>query len=150
MRDARELKKKCRWCGKPFTTWSHRAKDCPDCRGDYIRALARVHYREKCGLLAEGVGYRAAVEAEVRKAVEARRRSEAENRPRCPYCGRAVKSSGGYCKVCSARGLDLLHAETGRTNGWDRPTKGKVEVVGGWRGRPVAGGGTLRERVGSV
>lgn len=147
----RELKKKCRWCGKPFATRSHRAKDCPDCRDDYKRALARVHYRQKCGLLAEGVGYRAAVEAEVRKAVEARRRAEAENRPRCLYCGNVYGvNSSGYCVMCRRTGLDGLHKETGRTNGWDRPTKGKVEVVGGWRGRPVAGGGTLRERVGSV
>lgn len=136
----RELRKKCRWCGKPFTSRSNRAKDCPDCRDDYKRALACVHYREKCGLLAEGVGRRAAVEAEVRKAVEERRRRAAANRPRCLYCGNVYGvNSSGYCATCRSTGLDGLHKETGRTNGWDRPTKGKVEVVGGWRGRPVAG-----------
>lgn len=136
----RELNNTCRWCGKPFATRSHRAKDCPECRDDYKRALARVQYRQKCGLLAEGTGYRAAVEAEVRADVEERRRRAAANRPRCLYCGNVYGvNSSGYCAACRSTGLDGLHKETGRTNGWDKPATVNVKVVGGWRGRPVAG-----------
>lgn len=84
--------------------------------------------------------YCAAVEAEMHKSVEARRSGEAAIRPRCFYCGNVYGvNSSGYCATCRNAGLDFLHKETGRTNGWDRPKKGKVDVVGGWRGRPVAG-----------
>ena len=158
----RGKKAKCDFCGAPFKARRKNAKHCTACNAAIRRAEGHAQYRVRAGKLARE-GYRAAVEAEVRKAVEARRRAEAENRPRCLYCGNVYGvNSSGYCVMCrrtgldslhketGRTGLDSLHKETGRTNGWDRPTKGKVEVVGGWRGRPVAGGGPLRERVESV
>ena len=79
--------------------------------------------------------------------------SKAANRPRCLYCGNVYGvNSSGYCVVCRRTGLDGLHKETGRTNGWDRPAtaKAKAKVEGGWRGRPVAGGGPMERKARSA
>lgn len=142
----RGKKAKCDFCGAPFEARRKNAKHCEACRAAIWRADSHAQYRLKTGKLARE-DYRAAVEAEVRADVEERRRAAA-NRPRCLYCGNVYGvNSSGYCSTCRSTGLDGLHKETGRTNGWDRPPKGKVEVVGGWRGRPIAGGGTLSERV---
>ncbi len=143
----RRMKAKCDFCGAPFEARRKNAKHCAACNAAIRRADSHAQYRLKTGKLAKD-GYRAAVEAEVRKAVEERRRRAAANRPRCLYCGNVYGvNSSGYCAACRSTGLDGLHKETGRTNGWDMPPKVRVEVVGGWRGRPVAGGGTLSERV---
>lgn len=37
---------------------------------------------------------------------------------RCAFCGN-LTNNRKYCKVCRAQGFDELHAETGRSNGWD-------------------------------
>ncbi len=132
-------KMKCRICGDDFAALKRNAWHCEACRAAIRRAEGHAHYRMKSGKISRE-GYRAAVEAEVRADVEERRRRAAANRPRCLYCGNVyLVNSSGYCATCRSTGLDGLHKETGRTNGWDRPPKGKVEVVGGWRGRPVAG-----------
>lgn len=110
-------KMKCDFCGAPFEARRKNAKHCAACNAAIRRAD-----------------------------VEERRRRAAANRPRCLYCGHVYGvNSSGYCVVCLRTGLDGLHKETGRTNGWDRPAtaKVKVEVEGGWRGRPVAGGGPV-------
>ena len=148
-------KAKCDFCGAPFEARRKNAKHCAACNAAIRRAEGHAQYRVRAGKLARE-GYRAAVEAEVRKAVEARRRAEAENRPRCLYCGNVYGvNSSGYCVMCRRTGLDSLHKETGRTNGWDKPAtpprapiaggwRGRP-IAGGWRGRPIAGGGTLSE-----
>ena len=132
-------KMKCRICGDDFAALKRNARHCAACMAALKRADSHAQYRLKTGKLARE-DYCAAVEAEVRADVEERRRRAAANRPRCLYCGNVYGvNSSGYCATCRSTGLDGLHKETGRTNGWDRPPKGKVEVVGGWRGRPVAG-----------
>lgn len=138
---AKKAKKmKCVFCGALFTALKRNARHCEACRADIKRADARAQYRIKTGKLARE-DYRAAVEAGVRAAVEERRRREAANRPRCPYCGNVHGvDSSGYCASCRRLGFDGLHMATGRTNGWDRPAKPpRARAVGGWRGRPVAG-----------
>lgn len=105
---------------------------------DHARRQTRA-VRIKKGKLARE-NYRAYVEVEARKAAKARKSGEAKNRPRCFYCGNVyLVDSSGYCLTCRKNGLDSVHKETGRTNGWDRPATVKVKAVGGWRGRPVAG-----------
>ena len=132
-------KMKCSICGDYFEALKRCAKHCEACRAAIRRAEGHAHYRVRAGKLARE-DYRAAVEAEVRADVEERRRRAKANRPRCFYCGNVyLVDSSGYCLTCRSNGLDSVHKETGRTNGWDRPAKVKVEAVGGWRGRPVAG-----------
>lgn len=138
---SKQKKMKCRICGAPFEALKRNVWHCEACRAAIRRAKGHAQYRLKTGKLARE-DYRAAVEAEVRADVEERRRRAAANRPRCLYCGNVyLVNSSGYCVVCRRTGLDGLHKETGRTNGWDRPATAKVKVEGGWRGRPVAGGG---------
>ena len=130
---------KCRICGDYFEALKRCAKHCEACRYAIKLADRHAQYRIKTGKLARE-DYRAAVEAEVRAGVEERRRRAAANRPRCLRCGsRYSVDSSGYCLTCRSKGLDNIHKETGRTNGWDMPAKVKVKAVGGWRGRPVAG-----------
>ena len=134
-------KVKCRICGDYFEALKRCAKHCEACREAIRRAERHAYYRKKTGKIARE-DYRAAVEAEVRADVQERRRLAAENRQHCHYCGTVYGlDESGYCAACRRTGLDLLHAETGRTNGWDKPAKVKVskKAVGGWRGRPVAG-----------
>ena len=132
-------KMKCRICGAPFEALKRFAKHCEACREAIKIADRHAQYRIKKGKLARE-DYRAAIEAEVRADVEERRRRAKANRQRCFYCGNVyLVDSSGYCLSCRRNGLDSVHKETGRTNGWDRPAKVKVKVVGGWRGRPVAG-----------
>ena len=131
----------CAFCGAAFTALKWNARHCEACRADIRRAHGHAQYRIRTGKLARE-DCRAFVEAEVRAAVEERRRREAANRPRCPYCGNVHGvDKSGYCAPCRRVGLDSLHGETGRTDGWDRPARAKVavKVEGGWRGRPVAG-----------
>ena len=138
----------CDFCGAPFEARRNNAKHCDACRAALKLADRHAQYRMKTGKLSRE-DYCAAVEAEMRKAVEARKGREATIRPRCLYCGNVYGvNSSGYCATCRNAGLDCLHKETGRTNGWDRPPKGKVEVVGGWRGRPVAGHSIRGSRIG--
>ena len=130
---------KCHICGAPFEALKRSAKHCEACRHAIMLAERHARYRIKTGKLARE-DYRAYIEAEAREAAEARKSGETENRPRCLRCGsRYSVDSSGYCATCRSNGLDSVHMETGLTNGWDRPAKVKVEVVGGWRGRPVAG-----------
>ena len=130
---------KCHICGAQFEARRKNAKHCEACREAIRRAERNAHYRVRAGKLARE-DYRAAVEADVRADVDERRRRAKANRPRCLRCGsRYIVDSSGYCLSCRSNGLDSVHMETGRTNGWDRPAKVKVKVVGGWRGRPVAG-----------
>ena len=130
---------KCSICGDYFEALKRSAKHCAACRHAIMLAERHAQYRIKTGKLARE-DYRAAVEAEVRADVEERRRRAKANRPRCFYCGNVyLVDSSGYCLSCRSTGLDGLHKATGRTNGWDRPAKVKVKVVGGWRGRRVAG-----------
>ena len=130
---------KCRVCGDYFEALKRNAKHCAACNAAIRRAEGHAQYRVRAGKLARE-DYRAAVEAEVRADVEERRRRAKANRPRCFYCGNVyLIDSSGYCATCRSTGLDGLHKETGRTNGWDRPATVKVKAVGGWRGRPVAG-----------
>lgn len=132
-------KMKCSICGAPFEARRRNALHCEACRYAIKLADRHAQYRIKKGKLARE-DYRAYVEAEARKESEARKRCEADNRPRCLYCGNVYGvNSSGYCATCRNAGLDFLHMETGRTNGWDRPAKVKVKVVGGWRGRRVTG-----------
>ena len=144
-------KAKCDFCGAPFEARRKNAKHCEACRAAIRRAEGHAHYRVRAGKLARE-DYRAAVEAEVRADVEERRRRAKANRPRCFYCGNVyLVDSSGYCATCRRTGLDGLHKETGRTNGWDKPaTPPRAPIAGGWRGRPVAGGGTLREIEGLI
>ena len=130
---------KCHICGAPFEALKRCAKHCEACREAIKLADRHAQYRIKTGKLARE-DYRAYVEAEARKAAKARKSGETENRPRCLRCGsRYSVDSSGYCLTCRSNGLDSVHKETGRTNGWDRPAPVKVKAVGGWRGRPVAG-----------
>lgn len=117
-RGMRGKKAKCDFCGAPFEARRKNAKHCEACRAAIRRAD-----------------------------VEERRRRAAANRPRCLYCGNVYGvNSSGYCATCRRTGLDGLHKETGRTNGWDKPaTPPRAPIAGGWRGRPIAGGGTLSE-----
>ena len=129
----------CSICGDYFEALKRSAKHCEACREAIKIADRHAQYRIKKGKLARE-DYRAYVEAEARKAAKARKSGEAANRPRCLRCGsRYSVDSSGYCATCRSNGLDSVHKETGRTNGWDRPAKVKVKAVGGWRGRPVAG-----------
>lgn len=129
----------CRICGDDFAALKRNARHCEACRAALKRADSHAQYRLKAGTLARE-DYRAAVEAEARAAAEERRRRAKANRPRCLYCGNVWGvDSSGYCATCRHTGLDGLHKETGRTNGWDRPAHKRVAVVGGWRGRPCAG-----------
>lgn len=136
----RMTKAKCDFCGAMFEARRKNAKHCAACNAALRRANGHAQYRVRIGMLSKE-GYRAAVEAEVRKTVEKRRKLiEEKNRPHCPYCGNISSlDMSGYCLTCRNTGLDSLHKETGRTNGWDKPKNDKVKVVGGWRGRPVAG-----------
>lgn len=130
---------KCRICGDYFEAMKRSAKHCEACRHAIMLADRHAQYRIKKGKLARE-DYRAYVEAEAHKAANARKSGEAKNRPRCLRCGsRYSVDSSGYCATCRSKGLDSVHKETGRTNGWDRPATAKVKVEGGWRGRPVAG-----------
>ena len=132
-------KVKCRVCGDYFEALKRSAKHCEACRHAIMLAERHAQYRIKNGKLARE-DYRAYIEAEAREAAEERRRRAKANRPRCFYCGNVyLVDSSGYCLTCRKKGLDSVHKETGRTNGWDRPATVKVEVVGGWRGRRVAG-----------
>ena len=132
-------KVKCRVCGDYFEALKRCAKHCEACRHAIMLAERHAQYRIKTGKLARE-DYRAYIEAEAREAAEKRKICEAENRPRCLRCGsRYSVDSSGYCATCRSTGLDSVHKETGRTNGWDKPAKVKVKAVGGWRGRPVAG-----------
>lgn len=132
-------KVKCSICGDWFEALNRCAKHCEACRAAIRRADRHAQYRIKKGKLARD-DYRAYVEAEAHKAAKARKSGEAKNRKRCFYCGNVyLVDSSGYCLTCRNKGLDSVHKETGRTNGWDRPAKVKVKVVGGWRGRPIAG-----------
>ena len=132
-------KVKCRICGDYFEALKRCAKHCEACRYAIEIADRHAQYRIKKGKLARE-DYRAYLEAEARAAAEARKRCEAENLPRCLRCGSRYRvGSSGYGLTCRGKGLDSVHMETGRTNGWDRPAKEKVKVVGGWRGRRVAG-----------
>ena len=139
-------KAKCDFCGAPFEARRKNAKHCAACNAAIRRAEGHAQYRVRAGKLARE-DYRAAVEAEVRADVEERRRRAKANRPRCLRCGsRYLVDSSGYCFTCRNKGLDCFHKETGRTNGWDKPaTPPRAPIAGGWRGRPIAGGGTLRE-----
>ena len=129
----------CSICGDYFEALKRCAKHCEACRYAIKLADRHAQYRIKKGKLARE-DYRAYVEAEARKAAKARKSGEAANRPRCLRCGsRYSVDSSGYCLSCRRNGLDSVHKETGRTNGWDRPATVKVKAVGGWRGRPVAG-----------
>ena len=129
----------CHICGAPFEALKRCAKHCEACREAIKLADRHAQYRIKTGKLAREE-YRAYVEAEAREAAKARKSGEAENRPRCLRCGNVyLVDSSGYCLTCRRNGLDSVHKETGRTNGWDKPKKAKVKVVGGWRGRPIAG-----------
>ena len=132
-------KVKCRVCGDYFDALKRSAKHCEACRHAIMLAERHAQYRIKNGKLARE-DYRAYIDAEAREAANARKSCEAKNRPRCLRCGsRYSVDSSGYCLSCRSNGLDSVHKETGRTNGWDRPAKVKVKAVGGWRGRPVAG-----------
>lgn len=137
---------KCHICGDYFEALKRCAKHCEACRAAIRRADSHAQYRIKTGKISRE-DYRAYVEAEARKEAGARKRCEAENRPRCLRCGSRYRvDSSGYCATCRSTGLDGLHKETGRTNGWDKPaTPPRAPIAGGWRGRPVAGGGTLSE-----
>ena len=129
----------CSICGDYFEALKRNAKHCAACRHEIMLADRHAQYRIKTGKLARE-DYRAYIEEEAREAAEARKRCEAENRPRCLRCGSRYRvDSSGYCLTCREKGLDSVHMVTGRTNGWDRPATVKVKVVGGWRGRPVAG-----------
>lgn len=79
----------------------------------------------------------------------ARRAKEAANpdpRPRCLFCGRAVRSEKRqYCPACIRDGFNNVHIVTGRTNGWNF-SGGRTEAEPGWRGRPVMGGNATKER----
>ena len=130
---------KCRICGDYFEALKRNAKHCAACRHAIMLAERHAQYRIKTVKLARE-DYRAYVEAEARADVEERRRRAEENRPSCLRCGsRYSVDSSGYCLTCRNEGLDSVHKETGRTNGWDSPATVKVKAVGGWRGRPVAG-----------
>lgn len=136
---AKPKKIKCRICGDWFEALKRNVLHCEACRAAIRRAESHAQYRVKTGKIARE-DYRAAVEAEVRADVEERRRRENENRPRCLFCGRVYGvDSSGYCTTCRSNGLDSIHKETGRTNGWDMPATVKMKAVGEWRGRPVAG-----------
>ena len=136
---AKPKKMKCRICGAAFMALKRNARHCEACRAALRRADNNARYMVKTGKLAAD-GFRAFVEAAAGAGDEERRRKEAANRPRCPYCGNVWGvDKSGYCAACRSTGLDLLHKETGCTDGWDRPARAKVAVEGGWRGRPVAG-----------
>ena len=118
----------CDFCGAAFTALKRNARHCEACRADIRRADGHAQYRIRTGKLARE-DYRAAVEAEVRAAVAERKRREAANRPRCPYCGNVHGvDESGYCAACRRVGFDGLHMATGRTDGWDLPARAKVAV----------------------
>ena len=74
---------------------------------------------------------------------KAEKTSESATRTVCHYCGKPA-TKDGYCSTCILYGLDNLHREFGKTNGWDKKAeKKKVKIVPGNRGVIPAGAITL-------
>lgn len=157
---------RCSYCGVEYKAMAVRpgVNRCPACRHAY--KVAHCFYHNK--LIRYKVGTLEDVHAKVVEAMErfAARRKAGEavdvrdcigeySKPKpqrkelkghCPYCGRPTKDDSTYCPRCVFEGLNLLHVATGRTNGWDKAEKSPVTIQGGWRGRAVMGGKTLRQR----
>lgn len=131
-------KKVCCVCGAEFETRSGRALYCPRCKQYVASALSGL---QKAGAECGGDRIAQAVElAKRRVQVEADWAHPVEHV--CPTCGRTFMGATvqEYCAECVEEGLDQLHLYNGWTNGWDKKTAEHVELVDGWRGRPVAGG----------
>lgn len=157
---------KCSNCGTEYETFRRvrGSNRCPECR--YAFKIAHLFWRDK--LIRYGRGDYSDVHARVDEAMErfaAKRKTEGKAdmheclgtykkqkpktkklRGHCPYCGRPTAEDGVYCSRCVYEGLNLLHAATGRTSGWDKAGKAPVLVQDGLRGRAVMGGKTLRQR----
>lgn len=127
----------CACCGDEFETRSGRALYCRKCAPLVSCALATLSHK---GVAAGPERVACAVES----ARERLARSREKNEPRvCATCGKEFvgRPRDVCCHDCCEEGLDLLHEYSGWTNGWDRAKSERVELVDGWRGRPVMGGG---------
>ena len=135
---------KCDICGRVLERWNGRGakrKRCPACAKVLNGMVSRIASRERYHGI-PNTSERKAARFEEAKALARAKVAEAqkERGGRCLYCGRFTKAE--YCGECVRNGYDQLHQFTGRSNGWDRPSKsGDVSAEDGWRGRPVAGGG---------
>lgn len=115
----------CMHCGETFETAGTRVKYCKVCAFVRNRIMSRFKVRYGSVKAARARIDRAFAEYKITEADReiVRRRSSAVVDPHpCLYCGRLVTTGGDYCKRCLREGYCYLHSETGRTNGWDKPT----------------------------
>lgn len=113
------MRVKCSICGDSFDG-GPRAKRCKPCRDVYLRAYQRIFQRARVrGEELSAAEAHAYARQEARAAAKLRKSTSRDGR--CLYCGRLLPPTRiGYCSACVKAGLHWLHAQTGRTNGWDR------------------------------
>lgn len=130
---------KCRWCGATFHLHKGIGKDCPECREERELERRRLYAAVRRGIVNKD-DIPSRLEVHMERYVRERLKAEKDARKRCLFCGRVKNVVDGFCLKCRNDGLDNVYNATGRSNGWEaRTMKTDVRVVGGWRGRPVAG-----------
>lgn len=130
---------KCRWCGATFHLHKGMGKDCPECREERELERKRLYAAVRRGIIDKD-DIPSRLDAHMERYVRERLEAEKDDRNRCLFCGMVMNVVDGFCVRCRNDGLDNVYKATGRSNGWEsRKTKTDVHVVGGWRGRPVAG-----------
>lgn len=128
--------KMCDVCGREFEQRTNAQRHCHECAAKIILVRARLR----------GRGNRLKGESLFRAIVDEIRSGSVSDAcaKRCKFCGSSNDvRSNGFCRTCMSAGLNNVYEITGKSNGWDVRGADAVPVQDGWRGRPVAGGGSL-------
>ena len=154
---AKKVISHCVYCGeKVESTTPLKKAICKHCHGEFMKVANRIRARFVRGVITREEVHPLIDAIMVGWAIEdVKHRNERKANPKvirpvthCKWCGRETRSEDGFCCYCRSEGFNNVYEALGHSNGWEkRGVVGAVKVVSGWRGRPVAGGKTLRARM---
>ena len=147
----------CVYCGAEVKSTTHLKKAiCKACHPEFLRVANTIRQRATRGTITREEVHPLIDAIMVGWAIEdVKHRKTRKTQTKallpvvhCKWCGRETRSADGFCNYCRSEGFNNVYEALGHSNGWEkRGMVGAVKVVDGWRGRPVAGGKTLRARM---